>query len=93
MEAQLARGALLRELLQQERLDPLPIREQLAWLIAFNEGLFDGSAAETLAPKLERLRASAADCPLSLEDDRAAWVKAVRGWLQREPGKTDEPAA
>jgi F-type H+-transporting ATPase subunit alpha len=81
MEAQLKRGAILRELLQQDRLDPLPIRFQLAWLIAFNEGLFEGADPKHLPAHMARLRAVVEASTLTLDDPRDVWVQAVRGWL------------
>jgi len=93
MEAQLKRGAVLRELLQQERLDPLPIRFQLAWLIAFNEGLFDGMAADELPRLIADLLTGVEASALTLVDGREAWVEAVRDWLRREQGDGDEPPA
>ena len=81
MEAQLKRGAILRELLQQDRLDPLPIRFQLAWLIAFNEGLFEGMPPKALRGWMTRLRAAVEASTLTIEASRDAWVEAVRGWL------------
>ncbi len=93
MEAQLKRGTVLRELLQQERLNPLPIGFQLAWLIAFNEGLFDGVPADELPRLLADLRSGVETSTLTLEDGREAWVEAVRGWLPRQSGDKDEPAA
>jgi F-type H+-transporting ATPase subunit alpha len=93
MERRLKRGTLLRELLQQERLDPLPIRFQLAWLTAFNEGLFDGVASEELPALLARLRAGVEAGSLTLEDSREAWVDAVGEWLGPRSEGGDEPAA
>jgi len=93
MEAQLKRGAILRELLQQERLDPLPIRFQLAWLIAFNERLFDAAETADLASMAARLRAGVDNSSLTLEDDRAAWLQAITRWLDLDPGAVHEPAA
>jgi F-type H+-transporting ATPase subunit alpha len=96
MEAQLKRGAILRELLQQDRLDPLSIRFQLAWLIAFNAGLFEGLDPKDLPAPLARLRAAVEQSPLTLDDGREHWLAALRDWLgTREPaqdGETDEPA-
>lgn len=96
METQLKRGAILRELLQQDRLDPLSIRFQLAWLIAFNAGLFEGLDPKDLPAPLARLRAAVEQSPLTLDDGREHWLAALRDWLgTREPaedGETDEPA-
>ena len=91
MEARLKRGALLRELLQQERLDPLPIRFQLAWLIAFNEGLFQGSDPKALPGIMAGLRSAVEASPLTLDDGRDAWLEALRVWLRSEQGDANEP--
>ena len=91
MEAQLKRGAILRELLQQDRLDPLPIRFQLAWLTAFNEGLFEGTDPKELPARMARLRAAVDASTLALEDRRDIWIEALRGWLPR-PGTEDADA-
>jgi F-type H+-transporting ATPase subunit alpha len=93
MDAQLKRGAILRELLQQDRLDPLPIRFQLAWLIAFNEGLFQGRDPKALPGLMERLRAGVEASALGLDDGRGAWLEAVRGWLGTPVGGGHEPPA
>jgi F-type H+-transporting ATPase subunit alpha len=85
METALKRGRVLREILRQERLAPLPIRFQMAWLIAFNDGLFDHSEADDLPALLERLgRQLEAGGPL-LDDPRERWTAAVSGWLSGEP--------
>jgi len=81
MEAQLQRGAILRELLQQDRLDPLPIRFQVAWLIAFNEGLFTGLDPRQLAAPMARLRAAVDASALTLDDPRDQWLGLVRDCL------------
>ena len=39
MEAKIRRGRVLREIFKQERLAPLPIEFQLAWMVAYNEAL------------------------------------------------------
>jgi F-type H+-transporting ATPase subunit alpha len=78
MEAQVKRGAILRELLQQDRLDPLPIRFQLAWLIALKEGLLDGLDPQQVAALMDRLRAAVKTAPLALEDPRDQWLALVR---------------
>jgi F-type H+-transporting ATPase subunit alpha len=91
MEARLKRGAILRELLQQDRLDPLPIRFQLAWLIAFNEGLFQGVDPKDLQGLMVRLRAAVEACPLTLDDGRDTWLEALRGWLGTIRSDGDDP--
>ena len=76
IEAKIRRGRLLWELLKQERLAPLAPEQHLAWLVAYNEGLFDGLEGEALAAALATLLARAAASPLTLE----RWT---RGLAQR----------
>lgn len=78
VEAKIRRGRTLRELLKQERLSPLTSGQQLAWLIAYNEGLFDGIELPRIAARLARLLAEAGKLPLSLDDSRETWLPAIR---------------
>ncbi|HUI62261.1 MAG TPA: F0F1 ATP synthase subunit alpha, partial [Steroidobacteraceae bacterium] len=56
MEERINRGRLLREILKQERLAPLPVEIHMAWLVAYNEGLLDGIALDHVAAVLKRLQ-------------------------------------
>ena len=82
MEARIRRGRVLREILKQDRLHPLPIEFQLAWLVAFNEGLLDDAEPDAVPGLLDQLALRLRDSGLTLDDDRAAWVRAVTDWLQ-----------
>jgi F-type H+-transporting ATPase subunit alpha len=82
MEAKIRRGRLLREILKQERLTPLPEKFQLAWLIAFNDGLFDAIEPDAIAIPLSSLVQVVENSRLTLDSDRADWATAVRDWLQ-----------
>jgi F-type H+-transporting ATPase subunit alpha len=82
MEAKIRRGRLLRELLKQERLTPLAEKFQFAWLIAFNDGLFDAGDPDNIAAPLAALADAAANSPLTLDSGRSEWAQAVRDWLQ-----------
>ena len=81
MEAAIQRGNLLREILKQERLAPVPTISQLAWLVAFNDGLFDGVDLNAIAPLLEVLEKQAQHSTLSLDSPREDWRSAVAAWL------------
>lgn len=85
--AKIQRGRLLRELLKQERLAPLSPEQHLAWLIAYNEGLFDDLAGDeaAIAARLVHLLARADASPLTLADDRAVWRKALGEWTDQVP--------
>jgi len=85
LQARLARGRLLRQVLKQEALQPLPPECQLAWLIAFNDGRFEGLDDKALAAALERLFAGARAGALTLEDSRESWSAAAAGW-SKAPG-------
>ena len=93
MEKAIRRGRVLREILKQDRLTPLPVEFQMAWLLAFNEGLFDGVELEALPVQLQRLQEQVAASGLRLEDDREAWLGAIRRWLGTPESRTesDEP--
>lgn len=90
VEAKIKRGRLLRELLKQDRLSPLSSEQHMAWLAAFNEGLFDGLAGDAIHTRLEKLLKRAATDSPALSVGPEAWRSAVAGWLQE---KDDEPAA
>ena len=81
IESKIRRGRLLRELLKQERLAPLSPEQHMAWLIAYNEGLFDGLQGESIATRLAVLMTRAAASPLQLSDGRDAWLASVRAWM------------
>jgi F-type H+-transporting ATPase subunit alpha len=85
LQARLARGRLLRQVLKQEAQQPLAPACQMAWLVAFNDGRFAGLADKALEEALARLFAGAAAGALTLEDSREEWSAAVAGWLQAQP--------
>ncbi|HHJ37962.1 MAG TPA: F0F1 ATP synthase subunit alpha [Methylothermaceae bacterium] len=82
MARKLHRGRILREILKQDRLHPLPIEFHLAWLIAFNEGLFDAFSPPEAAAKLPMLEDKVQAAGLRLEDPREVWVRHLQDWLQ-----------
>lgn len=82
MEAKIRRGRLLREIFRQERLAPQPIEFQLAWMVAYNEGLFDAMAPGAIPECLRRIGRYIAQGVLTLGDDREQWRQALAGWLK-----------
>lgn len=82
MEARIRRGRLLREIFKQERLAPLPIEFQLAWMVAYNEGLLDALATNAIADCLGYLARCVDGGPLTLGDSREKWKQAVAAWMQ-----------
>jgi F-type H+-transporting ATPase subunit alpha len=78
IEAKIKRGRMLRELLKQDRLCPLPIEFQMAWMVAYNEGLLDAVPSSEIPALLERLAQWARASGLGLEDKREDWRHAVK---------------
>jgi F-type H+-transporting ATPase subunit alpha len=87
MEAAIVRGRRLREILKQDRLTPLSAKSQLAWLIAFNEGLFDKLEDQAIKPALAMVEAAAEKSALSLESPRQEWCAEVGAWLSEADKK------
>jgi F-type H+-transporting ATPase subunit alpha len=80
MEAKIRRGRVLREALKQDRLSPMAIEQQLAWLIAFNEGGLDEADPKEVPGELRALAVRAASQGLALTDSRERWVEALAGY-------------
>lgn len=77
MAAKIKRGRVLREILKQDRLAPFPIEFQMAWLMGFNRGLFDGIAISDIRTLLDRLASQVQSSQLTLEDAEERWVELV----------------
>ncbi len=85
MEAKIGRGRVLREILKQERLSPLPIEFQMAWLEGFNEGLFDKVQIDQIPALLDQLAIHIKDSSLTLEASHEQWAQIVSMWLKERP--------
>ena len=81
MEKAIRRGRALREIFKQDRLEPLPIQFQMAWLVAFNDGLFDAIDAGDIPARLKHLASRAGTSGLNLDSPREHWAAAVTDWL------------
>jgi F-type H+-transporting ATPase subunit alpha len=77
----ISRGRLLREILKQDRLTPQSETFQMAWLVAFNDGLFTDNSPEQLPALLTALQEQAEHSTLSLDSPREQWRLAVADWL------------
>jgi F-type H+-transporting ATPase subunit alpha len=77
MEATIKRGRILRELLKQDRLMPLPVTVQLAWLIAFNDGCFDNIEPEAVAQQFHILLQHTQHTNLTLDSPRDQWSELI----------------
>jgi F-type H+-transporting ATPase subunit alpha len=81
-EAKIARGRVMREILKQDRLSPLPPAFQLAWMTAFGAGLLDRLEVREVPAALERIRAGLAGDPaIGLETARELWLERLAQWL------------
>lgn len=92
VEARIKRGRVLRELLRQERRAPLPVEFQLAWLIAFNEGLLDSKSPQEIPEVTKRLVVAVAGGNCTLESDREAWRALVADALTGAEVADGQPA-
>ncbi|HEY8157404.1 MAG TPA: F0F1 ATP synthase subunit alpha [Methylobacter sp.] len=81
MEARIKRGRVLREILKQDRLALYSNLFQLAWLTAFNSGLFDQAAPEDIAGLLVRIEQGIKTTALTLESSPEQWRQAISEWL------------
>ena len=83
MEASIKRGKVLREILKQERLMPLPVSVHLAWLVAFNDGCFDNIDPDDVETKFDTLVQCTQHSALNLDSPRDDWSKLVANCLTR----------
>jgi F-type H+-transporting ATPase subunit alpha len=87
MEIAIRRGRVLREILKQDRLTPLSIEFQMAWLAAYNDGLFDDTEPADIRAHLTTLEKQVNRSGLTLDNPREQWSEAVSGWLGLQPRK------
>jgi len=90
MEAAIRRGRVLREILKQDRLKPLDVTFDMAWMVAFNDGLFDDLEPEAVPGVMDDLVHRLEGSVLSIDSPREQWAEAVSRWLTRPE---EEPAA
>lgn len=86
MEARIRRGRIIREILKQERLSSLSAEFQYAWLLAFNEDLFQDDAPDAVTGLLALLQKKVPGTHLTLDSGRQLWLQAIKGWLEDERG-------
>ena len=77
VEEKLHRGRLLREILKQDRLQPLSDVDHLAWLLAYGEGLLDHVKPEQAAQVIMQLLAKLPTYHLSLETTKLQWLEVL----------------
>ncbi|MDR4513793.1 F0F1 ATP synthase subunit alpha [Nitrosomonas sp.] len=83
MKKRIQRGQILREILKQESQSPVTIEFQLAWLIAYNEGLFDTITLEHIKTTLQYLQTQVDNAGLSIDTGREQWKQLINAWLKQ----------
>lgn len=85
VEEKLQRGRLLREILKQDRLQPLSEQAHLAWLLAYGEGLLEQVQPEQVANVLSRMLEKLPACQLKLDLPKQQWLTALQLLLADKP--------
>jgi F-type H+-transporting ATPase subunit alpha len=78
VEEKLSRGRLLREILKQDRLQPLSEQEHLAWLLAYGEGMLSETQPEQVVSVLIEIQQQLPACRLTLDTPKSQWLDALR---------------
>jgi F-type H+-transporting ATPase subunit alpha len=87
MEAAIQKGRVLREILKQDRLSPLPINFQMAWLVAFNDNLFVDCELEQIPARLKKLEDQVKHTALTIDSPRQQWADTVSRWMNITSGE------
>lgn len=93
MEIAIQRGYRLREILKQEELSPMSIEFQMAWLVAFNDGLFDSVEVDVIAKTLRKLAEYIQESTLSLDNKREEWAEVLSDWFEPYTGQNHESSS
>lgn len=80
MQKKIEHGGVLRQVLKQDRLSPVPIEWQMAWLVAFNDGLLDAFKPEAIRPALASLFKWVSSSGLTQVTARDQWRTALETW-------------
>lgn len=88
MERAIRRGRVLRECLKQDRLAPLPVQFQMAWMVAFNDGLLDALDPDAVTGRLEDLSVGIRGSKLGLAEPRERWSTVVARVLGQGGGNS-----
>ena len=72
----------MREILKQERLAPQSNLSQLAWLIAFNGGLFDEANPSKIPLLLQRIETGIKTTALTLASPTEQWLLSLSDWFK-----------
>ena len=67
---------------------PLPVTVQLAWLVAFNDGFFDGVEPEDVTKQFDTLVQYTKHTDLTLDSPREKWSDLISSCLTCPETKT-----
>lgn len=81
MQIKIQRGRILRELLKQDRHELLTIEQQMAWLVAYNEGLFNDLPLDKVTEHLNELNEFIKSSNSALAMPRSNWISLVTNWF------------
>lgn len=82
MQNVIKRGRVLREILKQDQLNPVPAEFHMAWLVGFNDGVLDDINSDRIDGLLRELQTYVLDTGLTLDMERERWSQAVKAFLQ-----------
>lgn len=77
MESAIHKGRIVREILKQDRLAPCSPMFQLAWLVAFNDGLLAEIDIEAIPDALGHLEEAIEQQDLTLDSPREEWRSSI----------------
>ena len=81
MEKAIRRGRILREIFKQEQLNPLQVEVQMAWLVAYNAGLFDAVSLTDIDKVMNHLQQCVLEDSPKMEESRDNWLEKVTHWI------------
>ena len=87
MQNAINRGRILRELLKQDQLSPVPAEFHLAWLVGFNDGCFNDVAIENISALLPGLHRYVKESGLNLDMERDRWSQEVKSFFINNKGQ------
>lgn len=83
-ELKIKRGRILREILKQERLTPLPAVFELAWLIAYNEALLEIFDIADIPDVMQKILDGTTKSSISLDSAHEQWLSLLNELLGSE---------
>ncbi len=76
------RGRILREIFKQGRMSPLPIEFQMAWMVAYNDGMLDDIDLDSIEFILNQILKNVEEEQIPLSSGRMVWRDKVRLWIE-----------